>query len=152
MTPEEKLASLGIALPEPPAPLGSYIPVLRSGNLLFLSGLLPVKEGWLVKAGKLGADMDEKEGAGLARIAAVNALAVVKGYLGELDKVKRCVKITGYVAGIPGFTGQAAVLNGASDFLVQIFGEPGRHVRAAVGVTALPMDSPLEIEFIFEVF
>ena len=151
MTPEEKIAALGIKMPEPPVPLGAYVPVLRSGNLLFLSGLLPLKEGGLVKAGKIGAEIDEQEGAGLARTVAVNALAIIKEYLGELGKIKRCVKVTGYVASAPGFTGQAFVLNGASELLVQIFGDSGRHARAAVGVTALPMDSPLEIEFIFEI-
>ena len=151
MTPEEKIAALGIKMPEPPVPLGAYVPVLRSGNLLFLSGLLPLKEGALVKAGKIGAEIDEQEGAGLARTVAVNALAIIKEYLGELGKIKRCVKVTGYVASAPGFTGQAFVLNGASELLVQIFGDSGRHARAAVGVTALPMDSPLEIEFIFEI-
>ncbi len=151
MTPEEKIAALGIILPEPPAPLGAYLPILRSGNLLFLSGLLPVREGRLVKTGKLGAGLDEREGAELARTVAINALAIVKGYLGELGHVKRCVKVTGYVASASGFTGQAAVLNGASEFLVQIFGDPGRHARAAVGVAELPMDSPVEIEFIFEI-
>ncbi len=151
MTPEEKLAGLGIELPEPPKPLGSYVPALRTGNLLFLSGVLPVRDGRLLKTGKIGAGLDEKEGAGLAREAAVNALAIAKGYLGGLDRIKRCVKLTGYVAGAPGFTGQAAVLNGASEFLVQVLGDPGRHVRSAVGVAELPMDSPLEIEFIFEV-
>ena len=152
MTPEEKLSDIGVALPEPPTPLGAYVPVLRSGNLLFLSGLLPVREGRPVMAGKIGAEIDEKEGAELARVAAVNALSIIKGYLGELGKIKRCVKVTGYVAGAPGFTGHAAVLNGASEFLVQVFGDSGRHVRAAVGVASLPMDSPLEIEFLFEVF
>lgn len=151
MTPEERLAELGIELPPPPAPLGAYVPALRTGNLLFLSGILPVREGRLIKTGKLGAGIEESEGFMLARAAAVNALAVVKGHLGELGKVKRCLKLTGYVAGVPGFTAQAAVLNGASEFLVQVFGESGRHVRAAVGVAALPMDSPLEIEFMFEV-
>ncbi len=150
MTPEQKLAALGIELPASTAPLGAYLPVQRTGDLLFLSGLLPLADGKLLKTGKIGDQVTAEEGVRLARAVAINALAVLKSHLGELAKVRKCVKITGYIASAPGFTGQAAVLNGASELLVQVFGDSGRHARAAVGVSVLPLDSPLEADFIFE--
>jgi len=152
MSPEKKLKELGIELPEAPTPLGSYIPVLRAGNLVFLSGMLPLRQGKLKRQGMVGKDISIDEAKEEARIATINALSVLKVHIGSLDKVKRCVKITGYVASEPDFTEQPKVLNAASDLLFEIFGERGRHVRAAVGVNVLPLNSPLEIEFIFEVF
>jgi enamine deaminase RidA (YjgF/YER057c/UK114 family) len=151
MSPEERLKKLGIELPEAPIPLGSYIPVVKTGNLVFLSGILPVKQGKLTKQGRVGEDLTLDEAREEARTATINALSVLKAHVGSLDKVKRCIKITGYVASAPDFTEQSKVLNAASDLLYEIFGEVGRHVRAAVGVNVLPLNSPVEIEFIFEV-
>lgn len=151
MSPEDKLKELGIELPEAPTPLGAYIPLLRTGNLVFLSGILPLSQGKLLKQGRVGKEISLDEAREEARVATVNALSVLKSHLGSLDKVKRCVKITGYIASEPDFTEQPKVLNAASDLLFEIFGEKGRHVRSAIGVNVLPLNSPLEIEFIFEV-
>jgi enamine deaminase RidA (YjgF/YER057c/UK114 family) len=152
MLPEDKLKELGIELPEAPTPLGSYIPALRIGNLVFLSGILPLLQGRLTRQGKVGKDISLDEAKEEARIATINALSVLKAHIGNLDKVTRCVKITGYVASEPDFTEQPKVLNAASDLLFEIFGDKGRHVRSAVGVNVLPLNSPLELEFIFEVY
>ncbi len=151
MTPEEKLKTLGIDLPEIPKPLGSYIPFVRTGDLVYLSGMLPLKEGKLLKTGKVGEAVTLDEAVQSARTAAINALSVLKSAIGSLSNVKRCVKISGYIASANDFTDQPKVLNGASDLIFEIFGESGRHARAAVGVNVLPMNSPVEIEFIFEV-
>jgi enamine deaminase RidA (YjgF/YER057c/UK114 family) len=151
MSPEDKLKKLNIELPEAPTPLGSYIPVVRTGNLVFLSGILPVKQGKLIRQGRVGEDISIDEAREDAKTVTINALSVLKATIGSLDKVKRCVKVTGYVASAPDFTEQSKVLNAASDLLYEIFGEAGRHVRAAVGVNVLPLNSPVEIEFIFEV-
>jgi len=151
MSPEDKLRELGIELPKAPSPLGSYAPLVQSGSLLFISGILPLREGILTRTGKLGDAVTLDEGREDARTAAINALAVVKAYMGSLDTIKRCVKITGYIASSPDFTDQPKVLNATSDFVHEIFGEAGRHARVAVGVTVLPLNSPVEIEFIFEV-
>ncbi len=151
MTPEERLKQLGIELPEAPKPLGSYVPFVRTGNLVFLSGILPLVEGKLSREGRVGEKVTVDEAREDARTAAINALAILKSNLGTLNKIRRCVKITGYVSSAPGFTEQPNVLNGASDFMFEIFGEVGRHARAAVGVNVLPLNSPVELEFIFEV-
>jgi len=151
MSVEEKLKKVGIELPEAPTPLGSYIPVVRTGNLVFLSGVLPLRQGKLTRQGKVGENISLDEAKEDARTAAVNALSVLKAHIGSLDKIKRCIKITGYVASASDFIEQPKVLNAASDLLFEIFGEGGRHVRSAVGVNVLPLDSPVEIEFIFEV-
>jgi enamine deaminase RidA (YjgF/YER057c/UK114 family) len=151
MTPEDKLKGLGIELPEAPNPLGSYIPAVRTGNLIFLSGMLPLIKGKLVRQGKVGEDIRIEEAGEGVRTAVINALSVLKANIGTLNNVKRCVKITGYIASSPNFTDQPLVLNAASDLLFEIFGESGRHARVAVGVNVLPLNSPVEIEFIFEV-
>jgi enamine deaminase RidA (YjgF/YER057c/UK114 family) len=151
MTPEEKLNSLGIELPEVPKPLGSYVPFLRTGNLLFISGMLPLKEGKIEKTGRTGETVTLEEAARAAKTAAINGLAVLKAAVGTLDRVKRCVKVSGFVASSDNFTDQPKVVNGASDFLFEIFGERGRHTRVAVGVNILPMNAPVEISFVFEV-
>ena len=151
MSPEDKLKNLGIELPEAPSPLGSYIPIVRTGNLLFLSGVLPLRNGKLMRTGRVGESVSLDEARDDARTAAINALSVLKANIGSLNKVKRCVKITGYVASAPDFTEQPKVLNAASDLMFEIFGEAGRHARAAIGVNVLPLNSPVEIEFIFEV-
>lgn len=152
MTPEEKLKSLGIALVAAPKPLGSYVPCVQTGNLLFLSGVLPLRNGKLTKTGRVGEALSLQEAQEDAKQIAINALSVVKSHLGNLDKIKRCVKLNGYVASAADFTEQPKVLNAASDFLFEIFGESGRHARSAVGVSVLPLNSPIEIDFIFEIF
>jgi enamine deaminase RidA (YjgF/YER057c/UK114 family) len=151
MSPEEKLRELWIELPKAPAPLGAYIPAVRAGNLVFLSGILPLIQGKLPRQGRVGEDISIDEAREDAKTAAINALSVLKSYIGSIDKVKRCIKLTGYVSSAPDFTEQPKVLNAASDLMFEIFGEAGRHARAAVGVNVLPLNSPVEIEFIFEV-
>ncbi|MEW6417466.1 MAG: RidA family protein [Nitrospirota bacterium] len=151
MSPEERLKKLGIELPEAPTPLGSYVPVVRTGNLVFLSGILPLREGKLTRTGRVGENISLDEAREDARTVTVNALSILKANIGSLDRVKRCIKITGYVASAPDFIEQPKVLNAVSDLMVEIFGENGRHARAAVGVNVLPLNSPMEIEFIFEV-
>lgn len=151
MTPEERLKQLGIELPDAPKPLGSYVPLVRTGNLVFLSGMLPLVEGKLSREGRVGEKVTVDEAREDARTAAINALAILKSNLGTLNKIRRCVKITGYVSSAPDFTEQPNVLNAASDFMFEIFGEVGRHARAAVGVSVLPLNSPVELEFIFEI-
>ncbi|MDP1758502.1 MAG: RidA family protein [Thermodesulfovibrionales bacterium] len=151
MTPEERLKQLGIELPDAPKPLGSYVPLVSTGNLVFLSGMLPLVEGKLTREGRVGEKVTVDEAREDARTAAINALAILKSNLGTLNKIRRCVKITGYVSSAPNFAGQPDVLNAASDFMFEIFGEVGRHARAAVGVSALPLNSPVELDFIFEV-
>ncbi|OGW43142.1 MAG: hypothetical protein A2Y66_07575 [Nitrospirae bacterium RBG_13_41_22] len=151
MSPEDKLKQLGVQLPEVPTPLGSYVPCVQTGNLVFLSGILPLREGKLTRTGRVGENIRLDEAKEDAKTAVLNALSVLKVNIGSLDKVKRCIKITGYVASAPDFTEQPKVLNAASDLIFEIFGEKGRHARAAVGVNVLPLNSPVEIEFIFEV-
>jgi enamine deaminase RidA (YjgF/YER057c/UK114 family) len=151
MTPEEKLKSLGIELPEASKPLGSYVPFVKIGSLIYLSGMLPMREGKLTKTGKVGESVTLAEAAEAAKIAAINGLAALKSAIGNLEQVKRCVKIEGYVSSAGDFTDQPKVLNGASDFMFQVFGEAGRHARTAVGVNVLPLNAPVEIAFIFEV-
>jgi len=151
MTPEKKLQELGIVLPEAPTPLGSYIPCIRTGNLIFLSGILPLINGKLLRHGRVGEDISLAEACDDAQTATVNALSILKSHVGNLDKIRHCVRITGYVASASHFTGQSKVLNASSDLLFKIFGENGRHVRSAVGVNVLPLNAPLEIDFIFEV-
>jgi enamine deaminase RidA (YjgF/YER057c/UK114 family) len=151
MRPEEKLKLLGIELPEIPEPLGSYVPFVKSGNLVYISGMLPLRDGKIVRTGRVGETVTMDEAIEDAKTATVNALAVLKSAVGSLDNVIRCVKITGYIASAVDFTEQPKVLNGASDLVFEVFGNKGRHARAAVGVNILPMKSPLEIEFIFEI-
>lgn len=151
MTPEEKLDSMGIILPETPKPLGSYVPFVRTGNIVYMSGILPLTNGKLARTGKVGKSVTPEEAAGDARTCAINALAIMREAAGSLDKVRRCVRISGFVASAADFSGQPGVINGASDFMFEVFGDAGRHARSAVGVNVLPLDSPVEIEFIFEV-
>ena len=151
MTPEEKIKSLGIDLPELPKPLGSYVPFVRTGNLIYLSGMLPLKDGKLLRTGRLGESVSLEDAVLCARTAAANALSVLKSSVGSIDVIKQCVKITGFIASAPDFTDQPKVLNGASELMVEVFGEAGRHARVAVGVNILPMNSPVEVDFIFEV-
>jgi len=148
---EEKLASLGITLPSPPAPAGSYVPVVISHNLAFVAGQIPTENGQVRFKGKVGKDVSIETGQQAARLCTINALAQLKSALGSLDKVARIIKVTGFVNCDPSFTDQPRVINGASDLLVQVFGENGKHARAAVGVSSLPLDSAVEVEFIVEV-
>ena len=151
MTPEEKIRELGIQIPRAPVPLGSYIPSLRTGNLIFLSGILPLKDGKLYKSGKVGENLSLAEAQECAKIAVINALSALKTQTGTLDRIHRCVKVTGYIASAKNFFEQPQVMNAASDLLYSIFGESGRHVRSAIGASVLPLNAPIEIEFIFEV-
>lgn len=151
MSYELRLKELGVELPAAPKPVANYVPVVRVGDLLFLSGVLPSKEGQLVMTGKLGADVSIEQGVAAARLAVLNALAIVKAEAGSLDRVKRIVKMVGHIASAPGFTDQPQVLNGASDLLVAVFGEAGRHARVAVGAAELPRQAPIELELIVQV-
>lgn len=148
---EDRLRELGIQIPDVPTPLGSYKPASVTGELIFVSGQLPLADGRLIMEGKVGAEVSIEEGMKAARACTVNALAVMSKELGSLERVKKIVKITGYVASAPGFHKQANVVNGASDLLYDAFGDDGRHARAAVGVTELPLNSPVEIELIAEI-
>jgi enamine deaminase RidA (YjgF/YER057c/UK114 family) len=151
MSIETKLKEKGIVLPTAPKPVANYVPAVRVGELLFTSGVLPMKEGKLAYEGKLGKDLTVEEGQESARLALLNALAVVKQETGSLDCVVRVIRLTGHVASAPGFVQQPTVLNGASDLLVAIFGEVGRHTRAALGAAELPLNSPIELELIVQV-
>jgi len=148
---EDKLASLGITLPFPPAPAGSYVPIVISHNLAFVAGQIPTQDGQVRFKGKVGRDVSIEAGQQAARLCTINALAQLKSALGSLDKVRRIVKVTGFVSCDPSFADQPRVINGASDLLVQVVGENGKHARAAVGVSSLPLDSAVEVEFIVEV-
>ncbi|HXC61354.1 MAG TPA: RidA family protein [Nitrospiria bacterium] len=147
-SPEEILKELGLNLPDAPKPLGAYVPAVRAGNLLFLSGMLPLILGELQYQGKLGMDLTIEQGYESARTAVLNALAVIRQEIGDLSRVARVVRLTGYVTSAPGFTQQAAVLNGASDLLLKMFGERGKHARLALGAAELPLSSPIELELI----
>ncbi|MET8863626.1 RidA family protein [Nonomuraea sp. NPDC004580] len=151
MTPEQKIEELGYTLPPPVTPVGSYVPTTRTGDLVYTSGQVPMLEGKLHQTGKLGVDLGVDEGKAQARVCVLNALAALKGELGELSRVRRIVKVVVFVASAPDFVQQPQVANGASDLLAEVFGEAGRHARSAVGVAALPLDAPVEVELIAEV-
>jgi enamine deaminase RidA (YjgF/YER057c/UK114 family) len=148
---EKKLEELGIALPTPAAPIANYVGFVRSGRLLFVSGQLCLAEGELVAKGKLGGEVTTEQGQAAARACAVNLLAQVKAALGDLDKVARVVRLGGFINAAPEFPGAAQVMNGASDLMVAVFGDKGRHARTTIGVAALPADAAVEVEGIFEV-
>ena len=147
---ENRLAELGHTLPQVATPAGSYLPAMISGNLVFTAGQIPLIDGKLMATGKLGADIDAEQGAQIAGRCALNALAAIKSVLGDLDRVKQVVKVVGFVASVPQFTAQPSVINGASEFLQQVFGDAGKHARSAVGVPVLPLDAPVEVELIVE--
>lgn len=151
MSAEDRLRALGLQLPPPPKPVASYVPAVRSGNLLFLSGILPMKDGKPAWTGKIGRELTVEQGAEAARLACLNALAVVKAEIGSLDAVSRIVRLGGHVASAEGFTQQPAVVNGASDLLVAIFGDEGRHARLALGAYELPLGAAIELELIVEI-
>jgi enamine deaminase RidA (YjgF/YER057c/UK114 family) len=150
MSAEARLAELGLTLPEVAAPVASYVPAVRSGSYVYTSGQLPFVAGALPEAGKVGAGVTPEAATGYARQCALNALAAVKALVGSLDDVARVVKVVGFVASDPSFTGQPGVVNGASDLLGEVFGDAGVHARSAVGVAVLPLDSPVEVELIVE--
>ncbi len=150
VSPLARLDELGLVLPPVVAPLASYVPARRSGSLVFTSGQLPMIDGALTHTGKVGADVSASDAVSLARTAALNALAAIDALVG-LDAVAGVVKVVGYVASAPDFTGQPAVVNGASDLLGSVFGEAGAHARSAVGVSSLPLDAPVEVELVVEV-
>jgi enamine deaminase RidA (YjgF/YER057c/UK114 family) len=145
-----RLAELGIELPEVAKPLAAYVPVVRTGNLVYTSGQLPMQSGVLAATGKVGAEVTPEQGKELARICTLNALAAVDSLVG-IDAVTQVVKVVGFVASAPGFNGQPGVINGASNLLAEVFGDHGSHARSAVGVSELPLDSPVEVELVVEV-
>jgi enamine deaminase RidA (YjgF/YER057c/UK114 family) len=151
VTPEERLAELGLAVPEVAKPLASYVPAVRSGQHVYTAGQLPLREGELITTGKVGGEVTEEQALECARQCGLNALAAVRAEIGELSAIKRFVKVVVFVASTPDFTGQPAVANGASDLFGEVFGEAGRHARSAVGVAALPRDAPVEVELVVEV-
>jgi enamine deaminase RidA (YjgF/YER057c/UK114 family) len=151
MGAEGRLQEMGEVLPAPATPVASYVPVTVSGNLAFVAGQVPMEEGRLLVGGKLGADVDVGAGMEAARRCALQALAALKAELGSLDRVRRVVKATVFVASAQGFTDQPRVANGASDLLVEVFGEMGRHARSAVGVAELPLGAPVEVELTVEI-
>ncbi|MCY4612846.1 MAG: RidA family protein [Nitrospira sp.] len=150
MSFEQRVTSLGLTLPAPPQPVATYVPSVQVGDLLFVSGVVPSRDGQIVFQGKVGRDLSKEEGYEAAKVSLLNALANVRQAAGSLDQVKRIVKMTGYVASHEGFREQPYVINGASDLLVAIFGEAGRHARAAVGVAELPLGVPVELELIVQ--
>ncbi|MEU0492912.1 RidA family protein [Nocardiopsis changdeensis] len=150
-TPEARIAELGLTLPEVAAPVASYVPAVRSGSHVYVSGQLPFVEGRLPATGKVGAEVSPETAKELAAVCALNAIAAVRAEIGELSDVVRIVKVGGFVASAPDFTGHPGVINGASDLLAAVFGDAGVHARAAVGVAALPLDSPVEVDMIVEV-
>ncbi|MFH8369230.1 RidA family protein [Streptomyces sp. NPDC018031] len=148
---DRKLAELGLSLPEVAAPLASYVPAVRSGAYVYTAGQLPMVQGKLGVTGKVGAEVTAEEAKELARICGLNALAAVKSVIGDLDRIVRVVKVVGFVASAPDFTGQPGVVNGTSELLGEVLGDKGIHARSAVGVTVLPLDAPVEVEIQVEV-
>lgn len=147
---DDRLAELGLTIPTVAKPVAAYIPAVTTGNLVYTSGQLPFVDGALPATGKVGADVDADAANALARHCVLNGLAAARTAIGSLDRITRVVKVVGFVASDPSFTGQPGVINGASDLLKEIFGDVGQHARSAVGVAVLPLDSPVEVEFVFE--
>ncbi|OBG43916.1 RidA family protein [Mycolicibacterium fortuitum] len=150
MTVSSRLAELGIELPDVVAPLAAYVPAVRTGNLVYTAGQLPIQAGDLLATGKVGAEITPEQGKELARVCGLNALAALHALVG-IDSVVRVVKVVGFVASAPGFNGQPGVVNGASELFGEIFGEAGAHARSAVGVSELPRNAPVEVEIIVEI-
>jgi enamine deaminase RidA (YjgF/YER057c/UK114 family) len=148
---EDHLIDLNLMLPEIPKPVAAYIPAKQTGNLVFTAGQLPVVNGELITKGLLGQDVEIEDAKNAARICTLNALAAIKGVIGDLDRIKQVVRVVGYVASIPTFTQQPAIVNGASELLLEIFGEKGKHARSAVGMAVLPLNASVEIELMVEV-
>jgi enamine deaminase RidA (YjgF/YER057c/UK114 family) len=149
-SPDERLAALGLTLPPVVVPLAAYVPAVKSGTIVYTAGQLPMADGQLLSSGKVGAEVGTAEAAALARTCALNALAAAASAAGGLSSIKRIIKLTGYVASAPDFTGQAQVVNGASELLLDVFGDAGRHARSAVGTAVLPLNAPVEVELIVE--
>lgn len=150
-TVEQRLASLGHTVPEVAAPVAVYVPAVRTGNLVYTSGQLPLVDGVLMGTGKVGAEITPEQAGAMAAQCALNAIAAIRAAVGSLEAVVRVVKVVGFVASAPGFTGQPAVVNGASELLGAAFGPAGVHARSAVGVAVLPLDAPVEVEVIVEI-
>jgi enamine deaminase RidA (YjgF/YER057c/UK114 family) len=150
-TPEERLAELGLEVPEVAKPVAVYVPAVRTGQYVYTSGQLPMREGQLIATGKVGAEVSAEEAVECARQCALNALAAVRAELGELSRVARVVKVVAFVASTPDFTAQPTVANGASELVGSAFGDAGKHARSAVGVPVLPLDAPVEVELVVEV-
>lgn len=149
-TLDDRLAELGLVVPEGSKPVAAYIPAVVTGNLVYTSGQLPMVDGALPATGKVGAAVTPEDAKALARNCVLNGLAAARSAIGSLDRITRVVKVVGFVASDPSFSGQSGVINGASELLGEIFGESGQHARSAVGVAVLPLDSPVEVEFVFE--
>ncbi len=147
----ERLAALGLTLPPVAAPVAAYVPAVRTGTYVYTSGQLPMVNGKLPAVGKVGDEVSAQDAAGMARTCALNALAAAASAAGGLEAIRRIVKVTGFVASAPGFGGQAQVINGASELLIEVFGEDGKHSRSAIGVAELPLNAPVEVELIAEV-
>lgn len=147
---EDRLAELGLTLPSVAKPVAAYVPAVVTGNLVYTSGQLPFVDGTLPATGKVGAEVSADDAVGYARTCALNGMAAAASVIGSLDRVTRVVKVVGFVASDPSFTGQPAVINGASVLLGQVFGDAGQHARSAVGIAVLPLDAPVEVEFVFE--
>jgi enamine deaminase RidA (YjgF/YER057c/UK114 family) len=148
---QNKLDELGLKIPEAPNPVAAYIPAKQTGKLVFTAGQLPMVNGELISKGLLGQDVEIDEAYKAARICTLNALAAIKGVIGDLDRIKQIIRVVGYVASVPTFTQQPAVVNGASELLLEIFGESGKHARSAVGMAVLPLNASVEIELTVEV-
>jgi enamine deaminase RidA (YjgF/YER057c/UK114 family) len=149
--PAERLAALGLTLPPVAVPVAAYVPAVRTGRYVYTSGQLPTVDGKLPAVGKVGDAVSAQDAAGMARTCALNALAAAASAAGGLEAIRRIVKVTGFVASAPGFGGQAQVINGASELLIEVFGEDGKHARSAIGVAELPLNAPVEVELIAEV-
>jgi enamine deaminase RidA (YjgF/YER057c/UK114 family) len=151
VTPEERLAELGLQVPQVAVPVAAYVPAVRTGSYVYTAGQLPLRDGELMYTGKVGAAVSPEEAYECARQCALNALAAIRSQIGDLSAVTRVVKLVGFVSSEPSFTGQPQVVNGASELLGQIFGDVGQHARSAVGVPVLPLDAPVEVELVVEV-
>jgi len=151
LNPEEKLKAMGLAVPAAPPPVAAYVPAVRSGDHIYTSGQLPFVEGALKFKGKLGRELEVAQGYEAARICALNCLGAIKAVTGDLGRIERVIKVTGFVNSACGFEEQPAVLNGASLLLLELFGEAGRHSRSAVGVAELPLGAPVEVEMIVRI-
>ena len=150
-THTERLAALGLTLPPVTAPVAAYVPAVQTGSYIYVSGQVPVADGKLAGTGKVGAEVSTEEAAQMARTCALNGLAAAASVAGGLGGIRRIVKVVGFVASAPGFSGQPQVINGASELLIEVFGEDGRHARSAIGVAELPLNAPVEVEMIVEV-
>ncbi|MEJ7629498.1 MAG: RidA family protein [Nocardioidaceae bacterium] len=150
-TPEERAAELGLAIPEVPKPVAAYVPAVRTGNHVYTSGQVPMRDGKLIATGKVGGEISADDATALARQCGLNAIAAVKSIVGDLSNVVRVVKLVVFVASTPDFTGQPGVANGASELVGEVFGDAGQHARSAVGVAVLPLDAPVEVEMVVEV-